>query len=156
MKLKNGGKMKKYLVLTILALSLLASGCATSKKAEDRKNSQLKYSKEYVTGKDNIKGDVDVEKFEDVSEDFEIGANELGYAVFKNPDKAMSTLKEKYLSAINLIKDEFNLKELSNDTITEYKNYGDQLTKGTKEEKKQAAFVSEFLDIYENSFKDEK
>ena len=148
--------MKKYLVLTILALSLLASGCATSKKAEDRKNSQLKYSKEYVTGKDNIKGDVDVEKFEDVSEDFEIGANELGYAVFKNPDKAMSTLKEKYLSAINLIKDEFNLKELSNDTITEYKNYGDQLTKGTKEEKKQAAFVSEFLDIYENSFKDEK
>ena len=148
--------MKKYLVLTILALSLLASGCATSKKAEDRKNSQLKYSKEYVTGKDNIKGDVDVEKFEDVSEDFEIGANELGYAVFKNPDKAMSTLKEKYLSAINLIKDEFNLKELSNDTITEYKNYGDQLTKGTKEEKKQAAFVSEFLDIYENSFKNEK
>lgn len=148
--------MKKYLVLTILALSLLASGCATSKKAEDRKNSQLKYSKEYVTGKDNIKGDVDVEKFEDVSEDFEIGANELGYAVFKNPDKAMSTLKEKYLAAINLIKEEFNLKELSNDTITEYKNYGDQLTKGTKEEKKQAAFVSEFLDIYENSFKDEK
>lgn len=148
--------MKKYLVLTILALSLLASGCATSKKAEDRKNSQLKYSKEYVTGKDNIKGDVDVEKFENVSEDFEIGANELGYAVFKNPDKAMSTLKEKYLPAINLIKEEFNLKELSNDTITEYKNYGDQLTKGTKEEKKQAAFVSEFLDIYENSFKDEK
>ena len=148
--------MKKYLVLTILALSLFASGCATSKKAEDRKNSQLKYSKEYVTGKDNIKGDVDVEKFENVSEDFEIGANELGYAVFKNPDKAMSTLKEKYLSAINLIKEEFNLKELSNDTITEYKNYGDQLTKGTKEEKKQAAFVSEFLDIYENSFKDEK
>ncbi len=148
--------MKKYLVLTILALSLLASGCATSKKAEDRKNSQLKYSKEYVTGKDNIKGDVDAKKFEDVSEDFEIGANELGYAVFKNPDKAMSTLKEKYLSAINLIKEEFNLKELSNDTITEYKNYGDQLTKGTKEEKKQAAFVSEFLDIYENSFKDEK
>ena len=142
--------MKKYLVLTILALSLLASGCATSKKAEDRKNSQLKYSKEYVTGKDNIKGDVDAKKFEDVSEDFEIGANELGYAVFKNPDKAMSTLKEKYLSAINLIKEEFNLKELSNDTITEYKNYGDQLTKGTKEEKKQAAF------IYENSFKDEK
>ena len=148
--------MKKYLVLTILALSLFASGCATSKKAEDRKNSQLKYSKEYVTGKDNIKGDVDVEKFENVSEDFEIGANELGYAVFKNPDKAMSTLKEKYLSAINLIKEEFNLKELSNDTITEYKNYGNQLTKGTKEEKKQAAFVSEFLDIYENSFKDEK
>ncbi len=148
--------MKKYLVLTILALSLLASGCATSKKAEDRKISQLKYSKEYITGKDNIKGDVDVEKFEDVSEDFEIGANELGYAVFKNPDKAMSTFKEKYLPAINLIKEEFNLKELSNDTITEYKNYGDQLTKGTKEEKKQAAFVSEFLDIYENSFKDEK
>ena len=148
--------MKKYLVLTILALSLFASGCATSKKAEDRKNSQLKYSKEYVTGKDNIKGDVDVEKFENVSENFEIGANELGYAVFKNPDKAMSTLKEKYLSAINLIKEEFNLKELSNDTITEYKNYGNQLTKGTKEEKKQAAFVSEFLDIYENSFKDEK
>ena len=97
-----------------------------------------------------------MEKFENVSEDFEIGANELGYAVFKNPDKAMSTLKEKYLPAINLIKEEFNLKELSNDTITEYKNYGDQLTKGTKEEKKQATFVSEFLDIYENSFKDEK
>ena len=62
--------MKKYLVLTILALSLLASGCAASKKAEDRKNSQLKYSKEYVAGKDNIKGDVDVEKFENVSGGF--------------------------------------------------------------------------------------
>ena len=37
-------------------------------------------------------------------------------------------------------------------TYKNYKTYGWQVTTGTAEEKKQARFVSSFLDIYNNSF----
>ena len=140
-------KNKIVLAIIIVILCIISSILLLGKKD----NNELNYCQEYIAGRTNIKGNVDVKRFENISRDFEIGANKLGYAVFKTPDKAMLTLKRNYSVGIKVIKDEFKLNDLNNQTVEEYKEYGTQITKGTKEEKKQAAFVSEFLDIYENS-----
>lgn len=52
------------------------------------------YTQEYTAGTKGIKGNVNVSKFTDVSEDFAIGANSNGYAVFKNPSKAFKTFEK--------------------------------------------------------------
>lgn len=109
--------------------------------------------KEYEPYKDNIVGNVNTEVFLNVSEDFEIGANMYGYAVFKNPAKAMATLKKEYKDGIQLIQSEFHLLPLTQLNYESYKNYGWQVNTGSKEERSQASFVSSFLDIYENSYK---
>ena len=112
----------------------------------------LKYSQIYITGESNIKGNVDINMFGKINIDFDIGANKYGYAVFKNPNKALKTLKKEYSKGIKLIQKEFNLLPLTNFNYRKYKNYGWQVTTGTDEEKEQASFVSSFMDIYENSF----
>ena len=42
---------------------------------------------EYAAGQGNIKGNVPVEEYISISEDFAIGADKNGYAVFKDPVK---------------------------------------------------------------------
>lgn len=117
-----------------------------------------KYSKDnaftqfYIPYTGNIKGEVDVKKYIDISPDFAIGANQYGYAVFINPDKAFARLLKDYKKGINLIKKEFNLPKLSKNNFTRYEIYGAQVTTGSAEEKREARFVSSILDIYENSF----
>ncbi|MGP1515981.1 MAG: hypothetical protein ACTTJH_08540, partial [Bacteroidales bacterium] len=102
-----------------------------------------------------IRGSVDIEKYVTISKDFEIGANKDGYAVFKNPEKAFDKLFELYADGIKLIQKEFDLEPLSADNYDWYKIYGAQVENGTDEEKSQAKFISQFIDIYENSFKRE-
>ena len=75
-----------------------------------------------------------------------------GYAVFKNPKKAFKTLKKEYSDGIKIIQKEFKLPPLNNFTYKSYKTYGWQVTTGTPSLKKEAKFVTLFLDIYENSF----
>ena len=58
---------------------------------------------EYMAGQGNIKGNVPVEEYISISEDFSIGADENGYAVFKDPEKALDKLMELYSDGINLI-----------------------------------------------------
>lgn len=111
------------------------------------------YSQEYIPGTGNVKGNVDTAYFSDLSENFSIGANANGYAVFKNPEEAFKELKKDYPLGIKLIRKEFNLGPLSQSNYTIYGIYGWQVITGTDEEKEQAAFVSGFMDIYENSFK---
>ena len=106
-------------------------------------------------GKGNIKGSVDIEKYVTISKDFEIGANKDGYAVFKNPEKAFDKLFELYADGIKLIQKEFDLEPLSADNYDWYGIYGVQVENGTDKEKSQAKFISQFIDIYENSFKRE-
>ena len=115
-------------------------------------NSDLKYSQEYVAGEGNIKGDVNMEYFSNRGEEFEIGANKYGYAVFKDLEKALAKLKADYKDGILLIQKEFNLAPLSQFNYNLYGTFGWQVTTGSKEEKEQADFVSSFVDIYENSF----
>ena len=61
----------------------------------------LKYSQIYISGEENIKGDVDINEFGKINIDFDIGANKYGIAVFKNPQKAFERLKKITPKALN-------------------------------------------------------
>ena len=150
-------KNKKYKILiliisVLLIISFVILGRELLVKCGYILDNDLKYSQIYISGDENIKGNVNVNKFGKINIDFDIGANKYGYAVFKNPNKAFKRLKKDYSKGIKLIQKEFNLLPLNNFTYKKYKTYGWQVTTGTAEEKEQATFVSSFMDIYENSF----
>lgn len=140
--------MKKIVIIVSVVIFIIIGFIVI----KEMTNPNLKYSQEYVVGKSNIKGNVDIEFFTSKSEDFAIGANKYGYAVFKNPSKAFKQLKKEYSKGIELIQKEFNLLPLNNFNYKDYKTYGWQVTTGTEEEQNEARFVSSFMDIYENSF----
>ena len=108
------------------------------------------YIKEYGTG---TVGDVDTDGFLEKSLDFEIGANKYGVAVFKDPKKAMRRLKKDYQKGLWRIRLECGMIPLTDFTYWFYRNNGWQVG-GSEEARRQAAFVSEFMDIYENSFRE--
>jgi len=83
-------------------------------------NNDLKYTQEYIVGTGNIRGEVNIAKFLEYSEDFAIGANQYGYAVFKNPEKAFKTLKREFAKGIKCIQKEFNLLPFSKLTYKMY------------------------------------
>lgn len=142
---------RKYRTLKISILVITIIGTLASIIVHYQ-NSNLKYSQEYVAGEGNIKGEVNIKYFSDKGEEFEIGANKYGYAVFKDPEKALKKLKADYKDGILLIKNEFGLAQISQFNYNIYGIYGWQVTTGSKDEKEQADFVSSFMDIYENSF----
>lgn len=149
---KNAWKKKKiFLVCSTVFLTIVIIFCAIAIFKQVQKQS-LQYSQEYVVGQPGIKGHVDVQKYIDIHQDFDIGANKYGLPVFKNPERALSTFKELYSDAITLIQTEFYLDELTTESCQWYKIYGAQVQTGTQEERERANFVSRFLDIYENSF----
>lgn len=153
----NNDKRKKYhLILVIffilLLISLIFIGRIILIKHGFIMNSDLKYTQIYISEEENIKGDVDINRFGKINIDFDIGANKYGYAVFKNPHKALKRLKKDYAKGIKLIQREFKLLPLNNFTYKYYGVYGWQVTTGSSEEREQALFISQFMDIYENSF----
>ena len=105
-----------------------------------------------MPGAPGILGSVDKASYESISEDFAIGADRYGRAVFKDPRKAFDTFAELYAEGIALIREENDLPDISETKYSAYKKLGWQTTSGSKEARDQAAFVSKFLDIYENSF----
>lgn len=145
---KNMSRNKKIALLVSIVLIVIAGICVYKL---NYKSSYL-YSQEYLASIGNIKGHVNMKYFTDRSADFEIGANSFGYAVFKNPNAAFARLQTDYGKGIDLIQKEFKLAPLSKKNYEPYKALGGQVTTGTDEEKKQAAFVSAFIDIYENSY----
>ena len=147
--------MKKIISLCLALICML--GLAACNKTEGNLPTiQYPSVQEYMVGQGNIKGNVPVEEYTSISEDFAIGADKDGYAVFKDPEKALSTLIELYSDGINLIQTEFDLEALSHDTYDAYKEYGWQITafgtQGTAEQREQVVFVEKFIDIYENSY----
>ena len=101
-------KNKKYkilmIVISILLIILFAIiGRGVLMKSGYIIDDNLKYSQIYITGESNIKGNVDINMFGKINIDFDIGANKYGYAVFKNPNKALKTLKKEYSKGIKLI-----------------------------------------------------
>ena len=110
------------------------------------------WEKEYIPGSEGIQGNVDTEKYLKISSDFEIGADWMGVAVFKDPHKAFLKLAELYPDAIAAIQEEFDLEPLSAADYELYKTYGWQLTTGSKTIREQGRFITGFFDIYENSF----
>ena len=107
---------------------------------------------EYVPGAEDIIGNVDKEKYESISEDFAIGADQYGRAVFKDPHKAFDTFIVLFADGIALIQEQNDLAPISKKNYSSYKAMGWQVTSGPKEAQQQAIFVTKFLDIYENSF----
>jgi len=144
--------IRKYrIAISIITVILVIVGIFYYKLHYD--DHGLLYSREYIAGSGNIKGNVDTKHFYNLSTDFEIGVNRYGYAVFKKPDVALTRLISDYRTGIDLIKKEYNLAPLSQNNFENYKKCGCQVTTGTKEEKEQAKFISGFFDIYENSFR---
>lgn len=116
-------------------------------------SNSLRWTQEYVAGKGNIKGDVDVNIF-GTNPVYGIGANKDGYAVFKNPTEAFVQMKKDCVKGLKAIQQEFYFAPISNRNFDRYKAYGWQLNSNEDEEvRQQALFVTQFLDIYENSFK---
>lgn len=107
---------------------------------------------EYVPDAQGMQGDVDTAYLLAHSKDFVVGATKEGMAVFKDPYKAMETLKQQYAPAIDSIRKEFHLQPLNHGSFSDYKTYGWQVSLGDPAEKENCLFVSQFLDIYENSF----
>lgn len=135
------------ILLIILGVAFLIWQTIKPKYSEDHVFTQF-----YIPNTGNIKGEVDIEEFISISPDFAIGANQYGYAVFINPDKAFAKLLEDYQLGIDLIRQEFKLGKLTKNNFVSYEIYGAQVTTGTDEEKGEARFISKILDIYENSF----
>ena len=144
-KTKKKVDVKKIVIVVIIVAACLAAFFA--RKVYTRNY----YTQEYTAGTKEIKGNVNVNKFTDISEDFAIGANSNGYAVFKNPSKAFKTFEKMYADDIQSLKDEFGLKDFNKKTYHDYMTYGWQSNVGTDEEKQNKKFISSFLDIYENS-----
>lgn len=110
------------------------------------------FVQEYVSGQGNIQGNVNIENFVKKDSRFCIGADKNGRAVFKEPYDAFKALLENYYTGILLIQNEFGLSKISSENYHEYKALGWQVTTGSSEEQAEALFISQFLDIYENSF----
>ena len=75
-KTKKKVDVKKIVIVVIIVAACLAAFFA--RKVYTRNY----YTQEYTAGTKEIKGNVNVSKFTDISEDFAIGANSNGYAVF--------------------------------------------------------------------------
>ena len=138
--------MKKVLLIGMAFICFAAmAGCKTKPPKVAHP-----YTQEYVAGRGH--GNVKVQDFLDHGEEFAIGADENGKAVFKDPQKAFEALVRDYSDGINLIRDEYKLGPITPRNFYDYMTYGWQVNTGSEESKKQAAFVSGVLDIYENSF----
>ena len=143
---------KKSIIISGIIFLLIACCIVIILLMGQTKKNDLQYCQEYVLGQAGIVGNVDVQEYVTIHEDFAIGANRYGFAVFKEPEKALNTLKELYPYVIALIQSEFDLTDLTTDTCQQYKLYGAQIVTETPEEQEQAYFVCQFLDIYENSY----
>jgi hypothetical protein len=84
---------------------------------------------------------------------YAIGANAKGMPVFKDPDKAFTQAVKDYADGFDAIRREFKLPPVNKSNYPLYNTYGWQLTTGSDEEKRQGRIISQFFDIYENSFK---
>ena len=139
--------MKNAFTAGLLCAVLMLSGCG---------GTAVRYPavQEYLPGQGNIQGHVDTAGFAAADPAFAIGARQDGLAVYQDPVKALAVLKEKYADGIRLIQQEYQLKDLNADSYEDYKTYGWQVSTGTAEEQEQAHFVTQFLDIYENSYEE--
>lgn len=107
---------------------------------------------EYEPGGEGMQGQVDKAAFEQISPDFAIGADAQGWAVFKEPYKAFDTFVRLYAEPLERIQQAFGLSAITRDNYKDYLLYGWQLETDSEEQRQQNAFVTSFLDIYQNSF----
>lgn len=136
--------MKTKFIVLISILIILICAIITKNIVSKR---LLLYMQEYNVNNGNIKGNVDVNYYLNISNDLEIGANFYGYPVFKNPDLAHDFLLNNYSDIINELKNKCELGDFSSNNVKQYEIC---LNEGAVTER--LRFVSEFFDIYENSY----
>ncbi len=141
-----------WIVILAVIACIVVAVCFLTNPANAIRNPAVQ---EYVPGAPGILGTVDKDKFERISDDFAIGADEYGRAVFKDPYKAFDTMVELYTEGIALIQKSNDLSPISRSNYSAYKTFGWQMTSGPESAQEQAAFITRFLDIYENSFEKE-
>lgn len=135
--------------LLVLAILFLLVAIGVYSYGEPK--AEFAYSQEYVAGTGNIKGDVDVEYYESHGEEFAIGANSQGYAVFKDPRAAMNCICKDYKEGLKLMRKTWGCPPFFRFQYHGYSIGGctvDQNEKGAD----QVEFILAFLGIYENSF----
>ena len=150
--LKHLRKIKKIILIFSVVCIVLATLSGINFVIKVKQAQSLQYCQDYNLEKSGIMGNVDIQEYVDIHKDFDIGANQCGYPVFKKPEKALQTLKRLYPDVIALIQSEFDLDDLTADTCQQYKIYSAQIAIETPREQEQARFISRFLDIYENSY----
>lgn len=99
--------------------------------------------------------DGDVSKWEESFPNhsaYKMGLNNSEMPVFKDTKKALKQAKIDYSDAIKEIQKEFNLLPLTKYTYRKYGIYGWQITCDDEMIREQGIKLSQFFDIYENSF----
>ncbi len=131
--------MKKYffMILTICMI-LMLTACGNSKS--------------------EVVGEYDISKLggdfiKSGNEAYAIGTNEDGMPIFKDTDKAFNQAIIDYTEGFTAIEEEYDLKPIGKKNWEEYKTYGWQLTTDNEDLRKQGFEITQFFDIYENSFK---
>lgn len=137
---------------SFLCLLIVGLGFAVFYTCGCLRDEGLGWIREYEIGAPGIKGEVNRSDFpEDPA--YDIGANQYGYAVFKDPEAALARAKLDFSSTINEVGERFGFSGLSQDNYEYYKNYAWQITVNDTEKRKEAQELTKFLDIYENSLK---
>jgi hypothetical protein len=72
--------------------------------------------------------------------------------IFKDTDKAFNQVIIDYADGFTAIQEEYVLKPISKKSWKEYKTYGWQLSTHNEDIRNQGNQITQFLDIYENSF----
>ena len=73
--------------------------------------------------------------------------------IFKDTNRAFNQSLIDYANGFTAIQEQFNLDPISSGNWESYKTYGWQLTTDVEEIQKQGSEITQFFDIYENSFK---
>lgn len=130
--------MKRYpLVLFIISALLMLFACV---------NSTGQVVGEYDTSK--LSND-----FNQNNEAYSIGANKDGMPIFKDTNKAFQQALIDYAAGFTAIQEQFDLEPVNSKNWESYKTYGWQLTSDDENIQKQGSEITQFFDIYENSFK---
>jgi len=83
---------------------------------------------------------------------YDLGLNTAGKPVFKNPSAALHQIITDCSDAIAAIQKQHHLLPISRFTVQEYGTYGWQVETENSEVQEQGQMLTDFLDIYENSF----
>ncbi|RTQ92969.1 hypothetical protein EKG35_10280 [Lysinibacillus telephonicus] len=130
--------MKRYLIsLWVISLMLFLAAC---------EDSPGQVFGEYDTSK--LSND-----FNQNNEAYSIGANKDGMPIFKDTNKAFEQALIDYENGFIAIQEEFNLDPVNSENWESYKIFGWQLTTDVESIRKQGSEITQFFDIYENSFK---
>ncbi len=145
---------KKPAFWLVVLAALVCAGVAVAFLTDPVEPVRNPWVQEYEPGAEGMVGQVDKAALEQVSPDFAIGADAWGRAVFKEPYKAFDTFVKLYAEPLERIQKAFDLPAITRREYKDYLLYGWQLETEDEEQRQQNAFVTTFLDIYQNSFAD--